>query len=113
MPQNLSITSPEIVENTSGQKIAFRSWHPEAKARAAVMVVPGFNAHSGSYEWVAERFVAKGLAVYAVDLHGRGVSDGERFYVEAFEDYVRDVEAVMAIIKKREAGLPIFMLGHS
>lgn len=35
------------------------------------------------------------MAVYAVDLRGRGNSDGERFYVEAFEDYVRDVEAVM------------------
>jgi len=54
-----------------------------------------------------------GLAVYAVDLRGRGNSDGERFYVETFEDYVRDVEAVMAIVKSREPGLPIVMLGHS
>jgi acylglycerol lipase len=77
------------------------------------MVVPGFNAHSGAYEWVAEQFVAKDLAVYAVDLRGRGISDGERFYVEAFEDYVRDVEAVMAIVRAREACLPNFMLGHS
>jgi acylglycerol lipase len=113
MQQNLSTTSPEIVENASGLKIAFRSWLPEGAARAAIMVVPGFNAHSGSYEWVAEQFVQKDLAVYAVDLHGRGASDGERFYVEAFEDYVRDVEAVMAIVKAREPGLPIFMLGHS
>jgi acylglycerol lipase len=113
MPQNLSTTSPEIVENASGLKIAFRSWRPEGTAHAAIVVVPGCNAHSGSYEWVAEQFVAKDLAVYAVDLHGRGNSDGERFYVEAFEDYVRDVEAVMAIVKAREPGLPIFMLGHS
>jgi Serine aminopeptidase, S33 len=31
----------------------------------------------------------------------------------ATEDYVRDVEAVMAIVKAREPDLPIFMLGHS
>jgi acylglycerol lipase len=113
MQQTLSVTSPEIVEDASGLKLAFRSWRPEGTARAAIMVVPGFNAHSGSYEWVAEQFVAKNLAVYAADLHGRGISDGERFYVEAFEDYVHDVEAVMAIVKTREPGLPIFMLGHS
>jgi acylglycerol lipase len=113
MPQNLSTTSPEIIENASGQKIAFRSWRPEGTARAAILVVPGFNAHSGSYGWVAEQFVANDLAVYAVDLRGRGASEGERFYVEAFEDYVRDVEAVMAIVKAREPGVPIFMLGHS
>ena len=51
--------------------------------------------------------------MYAVDLRGRGNSDGERFYVETFEDYVRDVESVMAIVKSREPGLPMFMLGHS
>jgi acylglycerol lipase len=113
MQQKLGTTSPEIVEEASGLKIAFRSWRPEGTARAAIMLVPGFNAHSGSYEWVAEQFVGEDLAVYAVDLRGRGVSDGERFYVEAFEDYVRDVEAVMAIVKAREPGLPIFMLGHS
>jgi acylglycerol lipase len=80
---------------------------------ATVVIIPGFNAHSGYYEWVAEQFVADGLSVYAVDLRGRGNSDGERFYVEAFEDYVRDVEAVMAVVKSREPGLPILLLGHS
>lgn len=56
-----------------------------------MVIVPGFNAHSGYYGWVAEQFVADGLAVYAVDLRGRGNSDGERFYVEKFDDYVSDV----------------------
>jgi acylglycerol lipase len=51
--------------------------------------------------------------VYAIDLRGRGNSDGERFYVDTFEDYVRDVEAVTALVKSREPGLPVFMLGHS
>ena len=113
MEQKLSTANQETVEGASGLKISFRSWRPDRKARAAVVIVPGFNAHSGYYGWVADRFVADGLAVYAVDLRGRGSSDGERFYVETFEDYVRDVEAVTAILKSREPGVPIFMLGHS
>jgi acylglycerol lipase len=48
---------------------------------------------------VAEQFVAIGLAVYAVDLRGRGNSDGERFFVEKFEDYVSDVESVVKVVK--------------
>ena len=40
---------------------------------------------------MAEQFVASGLAVYALDLRGRGQSDGERFYIEKFEDYLDDV----------------------
>ncbi len=42
-----------------------------------------------------------------------GNSDGERFYVENFEDYVSDVEAVVKVAKSRESSLPLFLLGHS
>ena len=111
--QSVGIAKQETVENGNGLKIFFRSWRPDEKPRGTVLIVPGFNAHSGYYGWVAEQFVAEGLAVYAVDLRGRGNSDGERFYVDTFEDYVRDVEAVMSIVKSRETGLPTVMLGHS
>jgi len=113
MEQQSVIANQETVEGVSGLKIFFRSWRPESKARGTVVIVPGFNAHSGYYGWVAEQLVADGLAVYAVDLRGRGNSDGERFYVETFEDYVRDIEAVTALVKTREPGQPLFMLGHS
>jgi alpha-beta hydrolase superfamily lysophospholipase len=78
-----------------------------------IVIVPGFNAHSGYYGWVAQQFVDMGLAVYAVDLRGRGNSDGERFYVQDFDDYVSDVASVVALAKSREPGLPLFLLGHS
>ena len=107
------IDSGARVEGDNGLRIFFRSLRPKEKPRAFVVVVPGFNAHSGYYAWVAEQFVVAGLAVYAVDLRGRGNSDGERFYVENFEDYVRDVEAVVKVAKSREPNLPFFLLGHS
>jgi alpha-beta hydrolase superfamily lysophospholipase len=103
----------ERVEGAGGLSIFFRSLRPKQKPRAVVIIVPGFNAHSGYYGWVAEQFVATGLAVYAVDLRGRGNSDGERFYVEDFDDYVSDVASVVAVAKSREPGLPLFLLGHS
>ena len=105
--------SGERVEAASGLRIFFRSLRPKAKPRAVVIIVPGFNAHSGYYTWVAEQFVATGLAVYAVDLRGRGNSDGERFYVDNFEDYASDVEAVVKVARSRESSVPFFLLGHS
>jgi alpha-beta hydrolase superfamily lysophospholipase len=93
--------------------IFFRSWRPSGKPRGVVVVVPGFNSHSGYYGWVADQFVARGLAVYAVDLRGRGKSDGERFYVQQFADYVSDAAGLVALAKSREPGLPVFLLGHS
>ena len=100
-------------QSTGGLNIFFRSWRPSAKPRGVVVVVPGFNSHSGYYGWVADRFVARGLAVYAVDLRGRGKSDGERFYVQQFADYVGDASGLVALAKSREPGLPVFLLGHS
>ncbi|MBI1880656.1 MAG: lysophospholipase [Chloroflexi bacterium] len=101
-------------EGVGGLKIFTRSWHPAVgKPRAVVVIVHGFNSHSGQYMWVAEQFVANGLAVYALDLRGRGKSDGERFYVEKFEDYVNDVATFVTMAKSQEPGLPVFLLGHS
>jgi alpha-beta hydrolase superfamily lysophospholipase len=109
----MSIKSQETIQNVDGQSIVFRSWRPEQEPRAAMIIIPGFNAHSAYYDWVAERFAADGVAVYAIDLRGRGQSEGERFYVEAFEDYVRDVEALKTIVDARDPGKPVIMLGHS
>jgi acylglycerol lipase len=65
-----------------GLNIFTRSWHPTMEQpRAVVVIVHGFNSHSGHYLWVGEQFAANGLAVHALDLRGRGQSDGERFYV--------------------------------
>jgi len=108
-----STVREERFQSESGLSIFFRSWRPAAQARAVVVIVPGFNSHSGYYQWVAEQLTAGGLAVYAVDLRGRGQSDGERFYVEKFQDYVDDAAHLIALAKMRDRGLPVFLLGHS
>ncbi|MEP6847834.1 MAG: lysophospholipase [Acidobacteriota bacterium] len=100
-------------EGTGGLNIATRSWAPEGTRRAVLAIVPGFNSHSGYYNWVAEQFVAAGVAVYSVDLRGRGKSDGERFYVTSFDDYVSDVAKLVEIARSENPGSPVFILGHS
>jgi acylglycerol lipase len=96
-----------------GLKIFTRSWQPEGKARGAVVIVPGFNSHSGQYLWVGEQFAAKDLAAYAIDLRGRGRSEGERFYVEKMEDYTDDVATLISTAKSENPEVPVFLLGHS
>ena len=103
----------ETFQGVAGLKIFTRSWRPAGKPRGVVVIVHGFNSHSGHYQWVAEQFVASGLAVYALDQRGRGQSDGERFFVEKFSNYVDDLAAFVKQAKTREPGLPVYLLGHS
>ena len=100
-------------EGVGGLRIFYRVWRPEGIPRAAVVIVHGFNSHSGHYQWVADQLTANGFVVYALDLRGRGKSDGERFFVEKFADYESDVTTFVKLAKSREPGLKAFVLGHS
>ncbi|MEO6340733.1 MAG: lysophospholipase [Caulobacteraceae bacterium] len=103
----------ETFEGAGGLKIFVRSWRPDAAPRGVMVICHGFNSHSGQYLWVAEQFVAHGLAVYALDLRGRGRSEGPRFHVDQFGEYEGDLAQLIQLAKSREPGLPVYLLGHS
>jgi acylglycerol lipase len=103
----------ETFDGGGGLKIFFRSWRPAGNPRAVIVICHGVNSHGGQYVWAAEQLVKAGLSVYALDLRGRGRSEGERFYVEDVAEYVSDVAGTLKIAKSRHPGLPVFLLGHS
>ena len=115
MPQAITnIVSDEGTFDSAGElKIFFRSRRPPGTPRGVTVIIRGFNSHSGYYEWVAGQLVALGLAVYAVDLRGRGKSDGERFYVGKFADYLSDVDGLVNLATSLNPDLPVFVFGHS
>jgi acylglycerol lipase len=100
-------------EGVGGLKIFTRSWQAAGSPRGVVVIVHGFNSHSGQYLWVADQLAASGLAVYALDLRGRGRSEGERYYVEQMKDYTDDVDTLVRTAKAENPGLPVYLLGHS
>jgi alpha-beta hydrolase superfamily lysophospholipase len=107
---------PATEETYAGKgnlKIFFRSWRPDGAPKAVIVICHGVNSHGGQYVWAAEQFAKAGYAVYALDLRGRGKSEGERFYVETVDDYVADVAGVIRIAKERDPGKAVFLLGHS
>jgi alpha-beta hydrolase superfamily lysophospholipase len=109
----MTLGAEEWIERADAPTLFLRSWSPAEEARAVLVIVPGFNSHSGYYAWAAEEFAATGIAVFAIDLRGRGRSQGDRFYVESFAEYAADVEIVLATARARLPNLPTFLLGHS
>jgi len=94
-------------------KIFTRTWTPDSQPAGVIVLVHGLNSHSGYYQWTAEQFVEQGYAVLALDLQGRGESEGERFYIENIYDCVSDIDTLVESAKKQHSNLPIFVLGHS
>jgi alpha-beta hydrolase superfamily lysophospholipase len=109
----LNAAREDRIDAAHGLKIFVRSWRPDTPPRGVVAICHGVKSHSGYYGWAAAQLVANGLAVYALDLHGRGKSDGDRYYLEKMSDYLDDVDALVKLAKSREPGLPLFLLGHS
>jgi acylglycerol lipase len=108
-----TMTATEQWLDGTGGRLFTRHWEPEGEPKANLVICHGFNAHSGQYIRAAEEFTARGFAVTAPDLRGRGNSEGERFYVEHVDDYVSDLSLAIDLGRSHHPGLPVYLLGHS
>lgn len=103
----------EYFAGGDGLRVFVRSWFPRDVPRGILVICHGVMAHGGHYVWAAERAVEAGYGVYALDLRGRGKSEGARFLVSEIDDYVSDVAQVVALAHARNGDLPVYLLGHS
>lgn len=97
----------------SAGRIYARNWEPEGKPKASLVLCHGVNSHGGQYIRAGETFARRGYAASALDLRGRGRSEGERFYAESVDDYVSDLSLAIDAARARHPDLPLFLLGHS
>jgi acylglycerol lipase len=93
--------------------IYYQAWLPEGSAKAVVLIVHGLGEHSGRYRNVVNHFVPLGYAVYGFDHLGHGQSEGMREGVERFADYTDTLTGYYEMVKARQTGKPLFLLGHS
>jgi len=93
--------------------IFYQDWSPEEQSRANLVIVHGLAEHSGRYMNVVNHFVPAGYAVYGIDHVGHGKSDGERVYVDRFQDYITTLTTYVDMIRDWQPDNPIFMIGHS
>ncbi|WP_210183266.1 alpha/beta hydrolase [Methylobrevis pamukkalensis] len=101
------------LKGRSGLRIHVRSWLPPGPPKAVLALCHGLNSHGGQYAWFAGTAAAEGFAVHALDLRGRGRSEGRRWFVRHIDEYVEDLADLVRLARAEHPGLPVFLLGHS
>ncbi|MGW0804878.1 alpha/beta hydrolase [Nonomuraea sp. NPDC002799] len=89
-----------------------RAW-PNDQPRYVALLIHGYGEHIGRYDYVADRLVRHGAAVYGLDHMGHGKSAGDRVLIEDFEDVVTDAHTVEDRARADHPGVPVVLIGHS
>ncbi len=95
--------------------IVWQSWSPagDQQLKGVVTIAHGYGEHIGRYQHVAARLTEAGFAVYGLDHHGHGRSQGKRGRV-SLRRAVEDLDQLIVTVSRaRNRELPQFLLGHS
>jgi alpha-beta hydrolase superfamily lysophospholipase len=100
-----------FVDSADGTRLAYRAW-PASGAGITFAVVHGLGEHSGRYERFAQAMAKHGMATYAVDLRGHGLSPGRRGHVDSWSQWTDDTAAFVRHVRELASG-EVVPLGHS
>jgi alpha-beta hydrolase superfamily lysophospholipase len=107
------ITHQDRLRGARKLSIFWQSWIPEQPPGSVVVISHGASEHSDRYRHVAERLVAAGCAVYALDHRGHGRSQGPRALIDRLGNAVADLDALIVLASAEHPGLPTYLIGHS
>jgi acylglycerol lipase len=112
---SISMRHDTEVRTADGIDLYSRTWLPPHPPRAVVALVHGLAEHCSRYDALAHALNTAGLALVALDLRGHGRSPGRRVWVDRFEDYLLDADALIkhAHATVCRAGVPLWLMGHS
>jgi len=111
--------STTMVPSADASPLHTNVWLPEGRPRAVVQIAHGMAEHSDRYERFAEALTDAGYAVYAHDHRGHKGTAGDHSDEGYFADKdgwataVADMRAVTDRARAEQAGLPVFLIGHS
>ena len=100
-----------------GARLPLRVWRPEgafaAAPRFVLLAIHGLADHGGNMLLEGGPLLtAGGAVVYAYDQRGFGWNVARGYWAGA-ETMVADARAVLALVRARHPGLPVFLLGES
>ncbi|MGE3936875.1 MAG: lysophospholipase [Rhodospirillaceae bacterium] len=116
MPAGPSNGPPALLDGRAvmadGAALPLRAWEPDGPPRAVIVALHGFNMHAGLFEEPGRAWAARGIATYAYDQRGFGGAPN-RGYWPGTATLTDDLSAVVALVRARHPGVPVYLLGDS
>lgn len=82
----------------------------EGAPRARVVIVHGYAEHRRRYDRIVQPLVGRRFECITADLRGHGDSAGQRGHVSRFDDYLDDLQRIVATVA---TNAPRYLVGHS
>ena len=101
-----------------GLRLRCVTWRGDGQRRGTVVICNGRTEFVEKYLGVVQELQARNFDVVAFDWRGQGLSDRllpdhAKGHVGSFDDYLADLDAVMALVNARALPSPRVMLAHS
>ncbi|WP_428983438.1 alpha/beta hydrolase [Paraburkholderia phymatum] len=94
-----------------GVELPVFRWRAAGIRRATVALLHGLAEHAGRYAALAQALNANGIELIAIDLRGHGHAPGPRAWIERFDEYLLDADALVTMAARNDG--PLFLMGHS
>ncbi|WP_445223364.1 lysophospholipase [Burkholderia sp. Ac-20379] len=102
------------MHTADGVELAAWRWPAGDAPRATVALIHGLGEHARRYDALAGKLNAAGIELVAIDLRGHGRSPGPRAWVERFDRYLDDADALVDFATRgARSDAPLFLMGHS
>lgn len=93
--------------------LPLRHWKAKQRPpRAIIIALHGFNDYSHAFEGAARYFALRGIDTYAYDQRGFGASP-QRGIWGSEANLVSDAQQMLAVVRAKHPGVPVFLLGES
>ncbi len=95
-----------------GSRLPLRVWPANPETRAVVVALHGFNDYSNAFAEPARWWRTRGITTYAYDQRGFGAAPHPGLWPGA-ETLAQDLGDVLAAVRGRHPGVPLYLLGES
>ena len=100
------------IASDDGVELFGRHWAATAP-KAVMALVHGYGEHCGRYEHMAAHLNAKQISVVTLDLRGHGKSAGKRGVILDYDDFRKDLAALLTQTRGLYPETPLILYGHS